>query len=382
MKKSKNVFPIIEHFKQLNDFREQHKIDHLMIDIVGITICAVLANANSWTEIEEFAHSKKEWLQNFFELPNDIPSHDAFRYFFMNLNPKEFQTCFIQWIKSLSHCFENKLISIDGKTLRHSFDTKSNKKAIHMISAFASELNLVLGQIKTEEKSNEITAIPELLKLLEIKGAIISIDAMGCQKKIAKQIIDKKADYLLAVKENQKSLYDMVNNIFNKDYIEELNGFDSYFEKEKYAHGRSEKRTAYILEYNTNLMNQNIQKQWSGISMIGKIISERLENNKITQETRYYICSKITTAKEFCIHTRNHWGIENKLHWVLDVCFREDDDRKRAGYSDNNFSKIRALALNILKADTTYKKSIKLKRYKASLDLVYLESILMNYFHA
>lgn len=370
---------IQESFKDLPDPRIEKKTKHKMIDIVMIAICAVISGAESWTEIELFGIEKEKWLRKYLELPNGIPSHDCFRHFFIKLDGKAFERCFFEWIKSIREVFEREGISIDGKKIRHSYDNASGKSAIHMVSAWATESELVLGQIKVDAKTNEITAIPELLEILELKGCIVTIDAIGCQKKIARKIRKRGADYILALKENQEELYFDVTGIFEGaeeiDYLQVTYDYAKTVDKK---HGRIERRECWVITDEEWLALIRQKSKWDGLSAIIKVSRTRKENGETSQEDKFYIASHATSAHKLLAGIRGHWGIENKLHWVLDVVFREDYSRVRCGNSAENFAVIRHIALNLLRQEKTCKRSIKQKRMKCALNEDYLASVVFG----
>jgi predicted transposase YbfD/YdcC len=354
------------YFSNVSDPRAEN-CSHNLIDIFTITILGSICGCEDWESITIYAQYKEEFLKQFLELPHGIPSHDTFERVFKRINPLEFEKCFIDWTKSL--CIRNVkgIISIDGKTLRSSGDKKGSKSAIHMVSAWSDDNQLVLGQLKVDSKTNEIKAIPLLLDLLDIKGSIITIDAMGCQKEIAAKIVNEGADYILALKGNQSNLLEEVENAFNQCTA-------SYYDKKvDKDHGRIETRECSVI----NDMDWIYESEnWLGFKSIIKLDSQRIINEKIESETRYYISSLLDNATNFNSYIRKHWGIENSLHWVLDVNFNEDKNRNRTGNSAENLTVVRRITLNILKSDKSNRLSINKKRLKASFDNNYLLKIL------
>jgi predicted transposase YbfD/YdcC len=358
----------LQFFAGLKDPRVERTKDHLLEDIIMITIAAVICGAESWYDIEEFGQQKEAWLKKFLKLPNGIPTHDTFNRFFAALEPKELGQCFLEWTQSVVRLTKGEVIGIDGKTLRGSYD-QGSKSMVHMVSAWASTNNLVLAQQKVEDKSNEITAIPALLEVLALSGCIVTIDAMGCQKEIASAIVDKKADYILAVKGNQGQLHGQVQESFRFMNSSSVN------QQTDLGHGRVEKRTCSVI---TDLSLIEQQQQWKGLQSLIRIQAERYikATQETQQETRYYISSLKIDATPFNQNIRDHWKVENSLHWVLDVAFHEDQSQKRAGYAAQNFSVINRIALNLLKNDTHSKRSVKGKRLVAGWNTEYLQQVL------
>ena len=365
---------IIEHFDTLEDPRIERTKLHLLIDIVTITICAVICGADGPSDIEQYGHEKYEWLKTFLTLPNGIPSHDTIGRVLGRIDPKHFQSCFLRWMQHICQLSSGEVVPIDGKTLRHSYDTLLDQSAIHMVSAWAATNRMVLGQLKVAEKSNEITAIPELIDALDIAGCIVTIDALGCQKEIAYRIIENQADYVLALKGNQEHLYDDVKQLFHALVGQDtLSPALDYYETFDERHGRIEVRRYWT----TSLLDTlRTKEQWRSLQTVGMVESERSLNGNTTTEQRYYILSLPNNARTFGTSVRAHWGIENAVHWVLDVAFREDMSRIRMDYGPENFALIRHIALNLLRQETSFKGSIKTKRLKAGWNNAYLAKVL------
>jgi len=335
----------------------------------------VICGADTWVDIETYGSSKIEWLEQVLELPNGIPSHDTFSRVFSRLKPEQFQQCFLNWIKSISNIIPGEVVAIDGKKLRHSYDYGGEKKAIHMVSAWATDQRLVLGQVKVDEKSNEITAIPELVKVLELSGCIVTIDAMGCQREIVRLIASQSAAYVITLKKNQSSLCERVEELFKQAIKTRFSGFNhSCYQTKEHSHGREEIRNYLML---SNIIDKiDPTGKWDSLQSVGMVESVRTVNGKTTVETRYYISSLPNNAQLLGQSVRSHWGIENPLHWVLDVAFREDDCRIRKDHAPQNFAVLRHIALNLLNQEKKLRTGIKNKRLKAGWDNKYLALVL------
>lgn len=363
------------HFARLHDPRRNHLKRHLLLDIITIAICAVIAGADDWQQVVTFAQHRQEWLRTFLALPNGIPSHDTFERVFDRLEPQAFQACFRRWVESLAETLGVRHIAIDGKTLRHSGTRVKGWRPLHLVSAWASQAHLSLGQVAVETKSNEITAIPRLLELLDVKGALVTIDAMGCQKEIAKQIVAAEGDYVLTVKDNQPNLLEDVRDRLTEALEDDTQRLrcDSHQTTEK-GHGREEKRSYFILENPQGIRNQ---EDWAGLKVIGMCLSERVVNGERSEEVRYFIGSRLTNAKEYAAALRNHWGIENNLHWQLDMTFSEDANRVQKRNGAENLALVRRLALVLLKQHPG-KQSIACKRLAAAYNSAFLEEVLQS----
>jgi predicted transposase YbfD/YdcC len=354
----------MEHFSDLKDPRDDKNKKHQLMDILFLVIAAVISGAEGWEAIEAFGEEKLEWLRKYFPFANGVPSHDCIRMVMISLSPKALQGCFARWMQAVVEVAKGEVVAIDGKTIRRSFDQAEGLGAIHMVSAWAKRNGVSLGQVKTDEKSNEITAIPALLKLLELRGCIVTIDAMGCQRAIAEQIRAQGADYVLAVKANQKELHEALEDYFETAQqagyravpLERWEEIDS-------GHGRVEVRRYQLVP---DLSTLPKPEQWKDLQGIARVECERHVGDQISSEVRYYITSLGQDVGRLAEAVRGHWGIENSLHWVLDVTFREDDSRLRSGYGAENFAVIRHIALNLLKREPS-KGSLKRKRYKAAL---------------
>jgi predicted transposase YbfD/YdcC len=401
---------LLHHFSSLPDPRVDRTKRHQLLDIIGLAICAVICGADGWEAIEEYGKTKESWLRQFLELPHGIPSHDTIRRVFTRLSPSKFQAGFQSWIQAIAQQFPGQVVSIDGKTLRRSYDRRENKAALHMICAWASENQLVLGQLKTSEKSNEITAIPALLDLLVIEGCIITIDAMGCQTPIAEQIVEQGGDYVLALKGNQGTIHQKVVAFFEHCQGPPPEGLpetsqeaiikgpskrpsapeppQKVQQKQRAweqatataetvdgEHGRIEIRRYWQVSDLTWLDERGA---WKHLQSLGMVEAERHIGDQVSCERRYYLSSLSRDINAFAHAVRSHWGVENSVHWVLDVTFREDESRIRNGFAPANFAVLRHIALNILRQDTRCRRGTPTKRLKAGWDNDYLAHLLVQ----
>lgn len=372
-KNSKNPPVFTSYFCLLKDPRRTNKGNfyYPLQEILFLTISAVISGADGWVAINQFGKIKLSWLRQYFPFENGIPSHDILGKLFARLNHQEFTNCFTDWIASISHFTNGEVIAIDGKTICKSNNQSTGESALHVVSAYAAENRLCLGQQVVDQKSNEITAIPELLKMLDIKGCIVTIDAMGCQKKIAADIVKKKADYLLMVKDNQKELKQQVEKMFSRGGIADTNTLLDA------GHGRVENRVCDVID---DLCFMDEKEQWKNLKSIVKIQSERYnkQTGKTSQYTRYYISSMPADAEKMNKAIRQHWSVENNLHWELDVIFKEDDSLKKKGESPKNFNVILKMAMTLLNNEKLGKISKPSKRLKAALDDKFRNKIIMG----
>lgn len=366
-----------EYFGDLSDPRDPRGRLHPFFSLLTIAILGVICGADEWTEIEEFGKSKEAFLRQFLDLPHGIPSHDTFGRVFSLLDPEGFQACFSAWTARLADTF-GEVVSIDGKQLRRSYDTQADKAAIYMVSAWANANNMVLGQVKVADKSNEITAIPRLLALLDLAGAVVSIDAIGTQREIAQQIRAAQADYLLALKANQGEIHRQTTEAFERFDAGEK---DQAHQTMDLGHGRIETRTCWVASARDWLLEEDLAK-WKDLNTLVKVHA-RIEyrngkrQGQVSEEVRYYISSLPADAQRISRAVRSHWGIEIRLHWILDVAFGEDQSRVRKGFGAENFATLRHIALNKLKNETSLKRGIKAKRKKAGWDEDYLIKVLL-----
>jgi predicted transposase YbfD/YdcC len=365
-----------DHFQDLQDPRVERTRKHPLINIVFIAVCGVLSGANSFAAIHEFACDRRSWFARYLDLSNGIPSDDTIGRVLARLDPGAFENCLLSWIQAVQEVTANRLIPIDGKTVRGSYDRRDGKAAIHMVSAWASENKLSLGQVVVQEKSNEITAIPELLQLLDVSGALVTIDAMGCQKEIAAKIRERGGDYVLAVKLNQPTLHEQVTRAVTAALEGEDATYDEHHTVEK-GHGRRETRAYAILPAPETV---DPEDQWRDLRAVGVTFSERVDaRGRESLEARYYILSTLLSAEEFAGAVRGHWGIENNLHWQLDVSFREDECRVHRDHAPANLSVIRRFSLGLLKRETSCKRGIEIKRMKCAASDEYREKALFNW---
>lgn len=362
-----------KHFGRLRDPRRRHCRRHRLLDIITIAICAVISDCNSWTEIEAFAQRRYPWLKKFLSLPNGTPSHDTFERVFKLIDPQVFQQCLRDWTVGLAETLGIKHIAIDGKSLRGSGIFSAKLGPLHLVSAWATQAHLVLGQVAVDGKSNEITAIPKLLELLDLHGALVTIDAIGCQKEIAAKVRERGGHYVLTVKENQPQLLEDIKNRFQEAEETNFAGLDhDTYETEERGHGREEKRSYTIIRNPQGIRNLGA---WTALCVIGMCYSERTVQGKTSEEARFFIGSKKASARCYGRALRNHWNIENRLHWQMDVSFREDEDRTRERNAAQNMSLLRRQAMTLLKQDSG-KGSIACKRKQAAWDTDFLETIL------
>jgi predicted transposase YbfD/YdcC len=368
---------LAEHFATLDDPRIERTKLHPLLSIVVIAICAVISGAESWDDIADFGEIRADWFATFLDLPHGIPSHDTFNRVFAALDPVQFHACFVHWMHAVARGLPAQVIAVDGKTVCGSHDRGSGKAAIHMVSAWASTNRLILTQLPVDEKSNEITALPELLRGLALAGCMVTIDAMGCQREIAQQILDQDGTYVLALKDNQETLHADVRLSCAVAQQDNFAGVrhDRAAAIEK-GHGRIETRRALVIDDPAVLAWIQERHAWPGLAAIGMVQAERRIGDERTSEDRYYLLSCPCAARVFGDAVRSHWGIENQVHWILDVTFHEDQSRIRAGHAAENFAILRHIALNLLRQATTKRTSIKGRRLKAGWDTDYLLQVL------
>ena len=365
----------LRYFADLPDPRVNRRRRHLLPDIVTLAICAVICGADGWVQVAEFGRCKIKWFRTFLGLPNGIPSHDTFGRVFAALDPRAFEECFLRWIADVATASQGRLVAIDGKAIRRSLDTANGKAAIHMVSAWCQANHMVLGQVATDAKSNEITAIPELLKLLDLKGAVVTIDAAGCQKKIARQIVEGQGEYLLQLKGNQGTLHAETVQLFDECLRDDCHGISySTATTTNGGHGRIEQRRLWA----TSEVRWFAERtKWANLRSLIRVEAKRTVKGETSTEYRYYISSlPADSASRLLDYIRGHWSVENNLHWCLDVQFADDDRRIRQGHAAENYSRLSRIALNLLKAETTVKVGIKTKRLRCGWDHDYLLAVL------
>lgn len=374
---------LVAHFGGLPDPRINRTKDHDLMDILVIAVCTLLCAGETFNDMEDFGHAKRDWFQTFLGLRNGIPSHDTFNRVFAALDPKAFLDCFLRWTQSVRQAVPQEIVALDGKALRRAL--AKDQSVQYIVSAWAESNGLVLGQLKVADKSNEITAVPELLRVLELAGCIVTLDAMGCQKKIAKEIVEADADYVLALKGNQEKVHEEVKSFLDATLEEkrrqrpqgagmpkEAQTLQAFETMEK-DHGRIETRRYYQSDYLEWFVDKG---KWEGLASVGMVEALREIDGQVTQERRYYLSSLKLDVETFARAVRGHWGVENKLHWTMDVCFREDQSRARAGYAAENLATLRRLALNLLKQEKTKKRGIRGKMLNASWNQPYLLKLL------
>lgn len=365
------------HFGGMPDPRMERTRKHQLIDILFIAVCTIICGGESFTDMEEFGEAKQEWLGKYLELPHGIPSHDTFGRVFSLLDPQAFGDCFMGWAAALHEATKGEVIALDGKSLRHSFDTAAGQSALHLVSAWATENGIALGQMKVDGRSNEITALPELLKLLDVKGCVVTIDAMGCQKELAKQVIEQGGDYVFCLKGNQSNLHEEVQYFFKE--AKEMKWQDVPYEYDKSLekdHGRIELRRCWTVE-DVAIEWLAREDQWPGLASIAAIEAQRRIGRKKTKETRYFISSLKGGAKQLMQAARKHWGIENSLFWVLDVTMNEDQSRIRKDHAPENMALLRRLVLNLIRKAKPAKKSVRGSIKRAGWDNSFLEAVLV-----
>ena len=374
---------LVAHFARVSDPRINRRREHDLIDILVIAVCTLLCAGETFNDMEDFGKAKRDWFSTFLKLRNGIPSHDTFNRVFAALDPKQFLDCFLRWTQSLREAVPQEIVALDGKALRRALNRGQSIK--YVVSAWAESNGLVLGQLKVADKSNEITAVPELLRVLELSGCIVTLDAMGCQKKIAKEIVEADADYVLALKGNQETVHEEVKSFLDATLLEQqsprLQGAKlsqaaatlASLETVEKDHGRLEIRRYYQSDQLDWFADR---LKWEGLKSVGMVESVREVDGKTTVERRYYLASLPLGIETLARAVRGHWGVENKVHWIMDVCFREDQSRARTGYAAENLATLRRLALNLLKQEKTKKRGIRGKQLNASWDHAYLLRLL------
>lgn len=365
------------HFENVDDPRVPYLVIHPLINIFTIALAAIIAGADSWSEVATFGQRKKEWLSQFLDMKMGTPSHDTFSTVFGVLDPRQLQDGFISWVQAVYQRLKGEVVAVDGKMLRHSFNTAQAQPMITMVSAWATEAELVLGQLKVDQGTNEITAIPQLLRLLELNGCIVTVDAIGCQKDIAEEIVAQGADYLLAVKGNQEQLYEDIELFFRLSAENDFAKVDhTYARNVNKGHGRIEVRQCWAISGEESLQFLRGYHDWPRLQTIVRIDSQRHVGDQLSLESRFFISSLPNNAEHLLQVKRSHWAIENELHWVLDIAFREDDSRVRTGHGAENLATLRHMAVNLLKQEKSAKGGIHAKRMQAAWDEEYLVKVL------
>jgi predicted transposase YbfD/YdcC len=368
---------LIEHFEDLPDPRSQRNQEHPLMSILLIAICAAISGADNWVDIAAYGKAKQSWLETLIALPNGIPSHDTFGRVFRFINPQAFQERFLGWVRQLGAVRAGEVVAVDGKQMRGAKDMPAGKEGLYMVSAWAVEQGLVLGQRKVDEKSNEITAIPELLEVLDLEGCIVTIDAMGCQTEIAEKIVSQQAAYMLAVKGNQGTLSEDINDLFvGFEQVQWQEVVHDYFKTVNKNHARLEIRQCWVVSQPEYLTYLRRYPDWKDLHTLVKVVSQRQLNGKTTTKTRYFISSLNPTAQQALAVCRDHWHIENDLHWVLDVAFSQDHNRVHKDHAPENLAVLHHIALNLLKQERSTRSSVKTKRLRAGWDDTYLWKIL------
>lgn len=373
---------IAHHFTEIEDPRLERRKLHSLHDILTLSICASICGADGFVAIEEFGHAKYEWLRRFLDLPNGIPSHDTIGRVFALIETEQFERCFIQWMQSVFEATEGEVVPCDGKRLRRSYDRASNKAALHMVGAWATENGLLLGGMETASKSNEIKTIPKLLELLELRGCVVTIDAAGCHKAIAEQLVAQGADYVLALKANQGGLFEDVEALFERASLHQRPSRTTAHRGVAFAkttdggHGRIEKRRCWAVPIEEAGLIDT--EGWVGLHTVAMIERERSTKAKTTLERHYYISTLAADAVRLLEVVRRHWHVENRVHWVLDVAFSEDQSRVRSGHAAANLALVRRLALSALQREKSLKRGVGTKRLRAGWDERYLLKVLQQ----